>query len=736
MMTANELLRLLWRNALLIVTVSAMTGAAVFFLTLNAKRQYSSKSLVSTGVIYPFSLENPNASNRVDRDYALSELENLISLATAYETLEELGMRLMAEYLHTSADTQWAMSETLTALRELPLGQLRQEMRALDSPAAVYDTLRTLMVADPRHPLHPIIYKDEDHFGVDYLAERLRVNRKGQSDLLEFLYTTSDPVLCQRTLNVLIDIFMRRHAELKKGKTSRVVSYFQEATQESEAKLRQAEQALLAFRTENNIINFDEQTRSIAERKEDLDELSFKEKMTLQGNEATMARVEQQLGDRKRLADMNASLLTQRKEYAQITEQLASMDIAAIEATPPNPAVRQKLDKRLAELGEQMRDYARERYNVDQTPDGIATQDLLSELLTAMMASEQSRARSKVIQQRQKEFADIYKQYAPWGSQIKRIEREISMAEDAYLTNLHSYNQAILHRENALMASNLKVMDAPFYPTEPSSSKRLLLILGGLIAGGLLSAGSLIGLAFVDTSLQSARFAMAETGLEFGAVLPNFARLREGSSKAKRLHTAADRALSIFLQQIKVETMRRQAMAKRLMVTSAAPEEGKTFVSLLLAAALRQEGARVLFLFPEEDEEMAAATSLPHPDNQAYALDVRSIHRVIPDKLYEEGSEQNDDDAAERYDYVIMEMPSLLTGAYPVNMLSQFDLVAFVCRANRTWREVDKQALAALQKATECPIRLVLNGTSQEALEDYMGELPRHHSRRKKRKLI
>lgn len=716
MMTIKELIQLLWRNALLIIAAALTAGAVVFWLTMDTKREYTTKALVSSGVISPFSIENPNSSNRVDRDYALSELENLISLATAYETLEELATRLLAEQLYADTDTQHTQVR-LPEETEAGLAQAKRLLQAQATPDSAFLALAALRQSDPA--VNEIIYSDEEYFGLTYITEHLRVQRRGQSDLLEFTYTTTSPALCQRTLQLLIEIFMQRHAALKKGKTSGVVDYFSEVTGLTEQRLRQAEQTLQEFRSENSIINYDEQTRFIASRKEELDQLLFAENMDLQANKAKLAQLEEQLSERIRIADLNANLLDKKRELSQLTEQ--SFDLEFLASVTEGPAMtsqeRTDLNNRLIALRKEISSYAREAYEFDQSPEGLTAENLLENWLEAMISMVQSRARLKVIGERQQEFSAIYQQYAPWGSQIKRIEREISLAEDAYLSNLHSYNQAILYRENALMASNLKVMDAPYYPKEPSDGKRFLLILAGLIGGGLLSVSTLIGRELLDESLKQPRLAAAQTGLSFGAVLPDFSKAKAGSKTALRLRAAANRSLAVFVQQFKVEAA--QQPSRRLMLASVAPQEGKTFVGQLLADSLRSEGSQVLFLRPDTGTETDVA---PHPDNRSYQVEAERVHEVELSSL--EQKAQIETDGIASYDYILVEIPSLLEGWYPIKLLQQFDMTAFVCRSSRTWKEVDEQALQALQKAAGCPVKLVLNGVSKNALEAFMGDIP------------
>ena len=66
----------------------------------------------------------------------------------------------------------------------------------------------------------------------------------------------------------------------------------------------------------------------------------------------------------------------------------------------------------------------------------------MTQWLNKFVEVEQGLARLNVFKIRQGEFNRLYGNFAPWGSEIKRIERAIEIAEKAYLENLKSYNQA------------------------------------------------------------------------------------------------------------------------------------------------------------------------------------------------------------------------------------------------------------------------------------------------------
>ncbi|MEZ4984183.1 MAG: hypothetical protein R2795_03960 [Saprospiraceae bacterium] len=482
--------------------------------------------------------------------------------------------------------------------------------------------------------------------------------------------------------------------------------------------MEEAEARLLQFRVQNNIINYDEQTRTIAIRKEDLDELKFKENMNLQGVAATRTRVEAELGNRSTLSEINEAMVTLRQEYNSVSGQLYKMELADKNAEPGSIARRKELQARADALKEQMAQSARQRYNYEQSPKGLQTGQLLEEWLATIVAEEQSQAKLGVIADRQQEFADIYSQYAPWGSQLTELQRAISLAEDEYLENLHSYNQALLHQQHALMSSNLELIDKPFLPVEKPDFKRYLLIVLAFIGGSGLVLATLVALMLIDDTLKDDRVVTEKTGMNVATITPNMVMGGRSKHRLAQKQAARDQALALLIQQIKVETLQKDRQPKLVLVASTRREEGKTWIADQVAALLREEDNRVLYLYPVEGGALPAIGR--QADDLAYEVSSRMLDAEQIEDLAVFGDMPG---YIEAYHYVILEIPALLSGKYPLSLLRQFDLGLLVCRATRHWEAADQQALHTLERATRCPLRVVLNGAGMDVLEDFMGEL-------------
>lgn len=693
-----------WKTLLL---SGLLAAAGVYYLTQGEKKEYASRMVINTGVVSGYNIENHDSDSRIDRDYTRNELENLISLATAYETQEELAIQLMADYIRLEQpDPQWVLAEHYQEMQELWTEELRHTL--VDSSRELtIENIRSYKAKDRSNVIYQLMYSDHPFFGIEQL-QRVRVNRKGASDLLEFSYSTVDPAVCRQTLSLLADIFMEKYRLLKANQSEDVLSFFAEATQGSAAQLSAAEEKLLAFQVENNIINYYEQTRFIADKKEDLDELFFQEVMDLEATRSSLQRIEEQMQGRVKMAELNQLFLDKRAEISRLANGLA---VQSIGGSILSNETNLQLKERLRALEGEIQELARNSFKLDQTPEGVSRDQVLNNWLQAVIKLEQAGARLKVIKNRKQEFKDIYGQFAPWGSSLKKIEREIALAEDAYLENLHSYNQARLHLQNTTMAGNLHLLDAPFYPTKEGASKRILLIAVAFLAGIILPLTIIVVLVFLDQTLKDPQKAAEIIGLPLIGAYPVFP-CRSGKG-VSGIDFATMRQRSTRLIQQNLFRIA-EPNARLWAFTSTRGKEGVSFVLGLQAEQLRQQGKKVLVLLPES-KAISPLPIVPNDHNTTYHPD------QLPARL--QAAKTQD------WDYILVELPYLLSGVVVHLHGEAIDQGVLVCQSSRIWTLADQSAVTQLNYLSADRTGLILNGTPIQGMETVLGEVPRNRSR-------
>ncbi|OEK04552.1 GumC family protein [Roseivirga misakiensis] len=672
-MSLLELIRLIVRYFWHIAGTALVLTLLVFFSTKNDKKEYATHTLLNTGLISGYSIES-SSSGRIDYAKTNNELENLINLALAYETHRELSARLLAYFLWQ--DYQGALdilpenvSDYRKSIKELPIQVTERE----NEESLLYQIIQ-IRDKDNENPVHKLINSENAFFGLDQLAN-LKVSREGNSDMIRMEYSSIDPILSQKTLSLLTDIFITQQKANKEGQTDSVIGFFKDAVDKSDRKLKGAEDELLKFRVNNQIINYYEQTRFISGNKQELDRQYQEELKILAASKSALAKVEAEIVDKQIIPQLQSKIAFNRSEISKQTAMLTQLELVNDTTFDESRYIRKSnLGATIDSLKTEMTSIADELILVNQTAEGVETKDLLTNWLNQVIIKEESSAKLEVMDIRKREYEMIYDRFAPLGSTLKRLEREIDVAERAYLENLHSYNQARLHKYSSMMSSNLKVIDAPYYPDKPLKSKRMMMVILAFLVGLVLPTGIIIALELMDSSLKNPENASAQTKLKIAGVLS-----KQPAHPDKHLVDFPQlnkQALNLLVQELRAKT-NGQDVPREVILLSTQHGEGKTLLS---------ESLKAYF------EKFLSASDLKIPE------------------------------------FTFKEIDAILHEPYAQSDLQGAAIHLLVARANRKWTAADKHAVKVYSKLAGQKPLLFLNGVSVDVMEDIIGEVPKRRT--------
>ena len=709
-----------WRRTLLralgpALACATLAGWGVYVLTADERPTYRSSALLNTGIM----AAHEAAGGSYVRDVVINELEGIMNLARSQETREELAARLLADFLALDGPHPEVVSpraygdlrrELDPALVERHTAGGRRDAEAVyASVVAERDSLLRYGEASADHPLIELLYGDDPLVGAEQLAT-LRVNRKGLSDILELSYATVDAAWCKHTLDRHLEVFLRAHREASQRRRSNALAYFRRATDESRARLAEVEEELRRFATRNKIINYYEQTRYIASVKNQVDQRFTEESMKEAAADSSLTSLEERLAKRTDLIRLNNLVDDRRRRLGELSREEARLEIMAADSAAGPTELR---------LGAVRAEMAGLRQNltadvvglgiVHGGPEGLELGRLITEWLSATLALEQARGRLQVLEDRKIDFDKIYTRMAGLGSRLKQLEREGDVAEEDYLERLRALNNALQREHSSSSNTDVRLLDAPVFPTKPEKSKRLLLVAVGALVGGGLPVVVAIALMLMSGALLSFAEAHRRTGLTVVGGVARWGLLSRYLRRRSAPFVAATSA-DLLWQNLRSTSAEAPAREPRLVaVTSLRPGAGKSYGVELLAARLTARGLRVLAVGGARAPAVVAEEGdrLPAPTFDVAEADPATALASVtePAELLGLSPVQ-----WRGYDVVFWELPALGTGRLPVDLARRAADALLVHPAASGWSEADATALGQLADALGGPPRLVLNG--------------------------
>tara|TARA_R110002126_G_scaffold42608_4_gene122765 strand:+ start:297 stop:2648 length:2352 start_codon:yes stop_codon:yes gene_type:complete len=223
-------------------------------------------------------------------------------------------------------------------------------------------------------------------------------------------------------------------------------------------------------------------------------------------------------------------------------------------------------------------------------------QQITSLRQTLLNSLEKSRSVLKIqqrnIEQNENLFNSKIQKIPSQERQFRVIERQQKVKEELYLYLLQKREETALALSST--EPNAKVIDAAL-STGPVSTKPSIFYLGALLIGLLIPAGIIFLLDFLDTKIKSRLDLEGKTVIPFIGDVPTSETPNEIIKSESR--TSSAEALRIIRTNLEfMLTKVPEGIAKTIFLTSTFPKEGKTFVSVNLAATFALSGKKVLLI--------------------------------------------------------------------------------------------------------------------------------------------
>lgn len=241
----------------------------VFFLTKEEPKTYDSKARIYTAFATGSSIEL--SDTRLDFKATNIAFENLLNLIKSKKTLETVALKLFTQHmLLDSADNKVIGPEKHAALMEIVPEDVKSLVVKGDFQKT-YDNFLIYRAKGHNNFINELLSLKHPDYSHAKILEKISVRRISFSDFLDIGYQSEDPGICQNTLKILCETFITENADVKANQSDAVVSYFEVQLKETTKRLNKAEKDLLEFNEDNLLMNYYEQTKQIAARRENFE---------------------------------------------------------------------------------------------------------------------------------------------------------------------------------------------------------------------------------------------------------------------------------------------------------------------------------------------------------------------------------------------------------------------------------------------------------------------------------
>jgi succinoglycan biosynthesis transport protein ExoP len=697
-MNLLQFIKILSHKINYLILLPLFTAILVFVLTRNLPVSYSSESTLFTGITSNSGIDLE--STGVDFFATQNEYNNILSIIESRDVLEETALRLLTQHLMLDKARKDVISEeNFEKLQKITPPAIKKLIVRNDFEKS-FKNIHNYVTQDDNNFIYGLLSFDHPYYSIKAL-NNIKVTRIGTSDLIKITYECEDQGISFNTVRFLCQIFIEKYGMLKNSQWGSAVLYFEKKLKESNEKLNKSEDSLLAFNTKNDIINYDEQTKHVSSQQETIDIRLQEIKMELDASHAVLIKLESEIVKRYHINLRTKDILNIRSQLIAKNNAIAKIEVN--EENSRDKASLLSLKQNRKQLEHKLASEIDSTYIYESNSQGIESQKLLGEWLDAIKSYESNSALYKSMQERKKVFMTQYKQYAPLGAMLKRIDRGLIVNEKEYIEILHHLGLARLNQNNADMLSKMKIMDEAKFPINAiPSNRKLYVILSTLFSLIFYILGVFI-VELLDQRISSPFKLKKHTGLE---VLSAFCI----NENEKYIYTdKINERAAVFIYGKIRELSFSKNKPVTIQIFSNWEQSGRTFVSAIVNKELEKHGFDCITL------------KLSGLDKESEI----SFKQLRVANNYNEFTPSAD----KSLDYLISVLPPISEGIENPQLIKTGDINFLVFDARSTWTKADTFNLEKLKHLLGDNLFAILTCASPHYLDEMYGEIPQKRSR-------
>lgn len=690
----RDLFRILRRRRLTILvtvaTLTALSGVASWLMV----PKYTATAEI---------MINPRTSRVVNMQAVLDDLPNdvttietQVKLIKSRHYAERLAEQLSLPADFASRHAPAPSERWLDAGREVVLGLVREWM---PEKWLVQSGVARPMVTSS--PTAPDIVREEP--AVEALIANLRVDVDGT--VISIGFTAADPKEAARIVNAYATQYVDDQLKDKAAATEQASGWLGQRIQELRADLTRSENAIEAFRADNNLLDLgggSEAERRVSDLTTQLSAIQA-ERMT---KDARLQSLQQ--------------LRSHGDSFPHLLEMLSSPVINALREQDLKLAA--ELAQRRSEFGARHPEIVRLTADRDSVARGLRLE--VDNVIGGLQREvDVLKAREQAIQSnldKAQVTAVVAKQA---GVRLRDLEREAEANRTLYANFLSRYKET--SEQKSLIRPDTRVIALATPPVAPSFPRIPLFVAGGFVTSVLLGTLMAFLAEQLDGKLRSAQQVERLLGIRNVGMVPSVGgRIRRAGGLQQYLRK---KPLSAYAEAVReVEAALKLAgdgsASNVILVTSSLPNEGKTTFALSLAMAAAFSGLRTVVvdldfrnpsiykqlnrnLAPDLTDYLSRPCRLDEVvqvDDRLPNLHFLPVKRPAASPTTIVGSPQLASLISSlrcRYDRVVLDTPPLL-GLTDVKAIAQHaDQVVYVVRWGKTTDEIALNGLRALRDA-------------------------------------
>ena len=434
------------------------------------------------------------------------------------------------------------------------------------------------------------------------LDKKVTVEQKRGLDIVDIKAESPSPYEAALIVNSYAQQYRSLNLEASRNQLTFVKNFLKKQKDEKRNELSDAEDSLRNFQERGGIIALDEQANALIDQLSQFEAQLNAARIDYMASSNILKHYKEELKKQDpRMANYLESL-TSETYIEALQKQLAELQInkdLALANTNSKIDVTAKIkeyDQKINELKNKLNSkievikagiFASSPEEVKELSQKIIEEEVKNSSLNTSISGFQ-----EIVNNYEGKFNQLPKQ----SIELARLQRKSEALDKLYGLIEEKYQEALINEQS--QPGNVLVVDKGRIDNKPAKPNRLLIVLVGLVLGTGLAFGYILIRDYFDNTVKTPED-IQRKNINVLAWIP---KIELFSGKGKVEFIVANQPNSIPSEAFKALRTRVQfsnidaEQFKTVLITSAAPQEGKTIVSVNLAGSFAQTGKKVLII--------------------------------------------------------------------------------------------------------------------------------------------
>ena len=590
---------------------------------------------------------------------------------------------------------------------------------------------------------------------VEKLRRSIGIQVMRDTDVLKISVDSPDSSEAVFLANKLARVYRELDMAGGQGELHYVLTFLDSQISKYEYRLEDVENRLREFQSKSNVFSLDGSAELLLRELTEYESIYYTNVAELEVTKERIKYLEAQLSDREKqlMEEMNNTnnpmVIALRARIAELEAQKIQQMID--EGWSESSLQAKDFDRRIKEMKTSLAELTQKLVLSGWKEDDpfAASQQIIGKIIEQEVEQYSASSRAKEYKLLVDEISERLNELPAKILQYARMERELKLNENLYLTMKQKYEESRITEAGQL--GKVRILDPALIAYKIKPQIRINLVLGLLI--GLALAAIYVTLReFLDSSVKSVE-TLEKKGLTILGIIPDMntdkidkpaGKPSKGGDKFRRrliTHENPKSPISESYRALRtnVSYSNVDKEIKSLLISSPQPGEGKSTTTANLAIAYAQLGKKTLlidadlrksvqhnvfnvnrgsglteFLVDEvkDIEFVIQRTEIPN-------LHILSAGRVPPNPSELLGSDKMNNlvqKLESMFDMVLLDSPPIIAVTDASMISKEIDAVAVVIKTGQTEKSAVDRSLEVLKNVRAPLIGVIMNGVSQHSL--------------------